>query len=37
MEGDMAAPIDINNDGNYEILNTSFQPNISITRSSDNR
>lgn len=37
MGGDMAALIFVNNDGNSEILNTSFRPNISITRSSNNR
>ena len=36
MEGEMAAPTDVNND-NSEILNTSSQPNVSITRSSNKR
>lgn len=34
MEGDMAT-LDIKNDGYSDILNTSYQPNISITRSSN--
>ena len=33
----MAAPTDVNNDNNFEILNTISQPNVSITRSSNNR
>lgn len=33
----MAAPTDVNNDNNSEILNTSSQPNASITRSSNKR
>ena len=37
MEGDMTAPTDINNDNNSEILNTSYQPSVSLTRSSNNR
>ena len=37
MEGDMAAPTDVNNDNKFEILNTSSQPNVSITRSSNKR
>jgi hypothetical protein len=37
MEGDMAAPTDVNNDNKSEILNTSSQPNVSITRSSNKR
>jgi hypothetical protein len=37
MEGEMAAPTDVNNDNNSEILNTSSQPNVSITRSSNKR
>ena len=37
MEGDMAAPTDVNNDNNSEIFNTSYQPNVSLTRSSNNR
>ena len=37
MEGDMAAPTDVNNDNNSEILNTSSQHNVSITRSSNKR
>jgi hypothetical protein len=37
MEGDMAAPTDVNNDNNSEILNTSSQPNVSLTRSSNER
>ena len=37
MEGDMAAPTDVNNDNKFEILNTSSQPNVSITRSSNIR
>jgi hypothetical protein len=37
MEGDIAAPTDVNNDNKFEILNTSSQPNVSITRSSNNR
>ena len=36
MVGDMAAPTDVNND-NSEILNTSSQPNASMTRSSNKR
>ena len=36
MEGEMAAPADVNND-NSEILNTSSQPNVTITRSSNKR
>jgi hypothetical protein len=35
MEGDMVAPTDVNNDNNSEILNTSSQHNVSITRSSN--
>ena len=35
MEGQMAVPTDVNNDNNSEILDTSSQPNISITRSSN--
>jgi hypothetical protein len=35
MEGDMAAPTDVNNDNKFEILNTSSQPNVSITCSSN--
>ena len=37
MKGEMAAPTDVNNDSNSEILNTSSQPNVSITRSSNKR
>jgi hypothetical protein len=37
MAGEMAAPTDVNNDNNSEILNTSSQPNVSITRSSNKR
>jgi hypothetical protein len=37
MKGDMAAPTDVNNDNNSEIFNTSYQPNVSLTRSSNNR
>jgi hypothetical protein len=37
MEGDMADPTDVNNDNNSEILNTSSQPNVSLTRSSNER
>jgi hypothetical protein len=37
MTGEMAAPTDVNNDNNSEILNTSSQPNVSITRSSNKR
>ena len=37
MEGDMAAPTDVNNDSKFEILNTSSQPNVSIIRSSNKR
>ena len=37
MEGDMAAPTDVNNDNKFEILNTSSQPNVSITCSSNKR
>ena len=33
----MAAPTDVNNDNKFEILNTSSQPNVSITRSSNKR
>ena len=33
----MAAPTDVNNENNSEILNTSSQPNVSITRSSNKR
>ena len=33
MEGDM----DVNNDNKFEILNTSSQPNVSLTRSSNTR
>ena len=35
MDGDMAAPSDANNDNNSEILNTSSQHNVSLTRSSN--
>jgi hypothetical protein len=37
MEGDTAAPTDVNNDNKFEILNTSSQPNVSKTRSSNKR
>ena len=34
MESDMVAPTDADNYNKSEILNTSSQPNVSITRSS---
>jgi hypothetical protein len=37
MDGDMAAPSDVNNDNNSKILNTSSQHNVSLTRSSNKR
>ena len=37
MEGEMAAPTYVNNDNNSEIVYTSSQPNVSITRSSNKR
>ena len=37
MAGEMAAPTDVNNDNNSDILNTSSQPNVLITRSSNKR
>ena len=37
MEGEMAAPTYVNNDNNSEIVYTSSQPNVSITRASNKR
>ena len=37
MEGEMATPTDAYNDNNSEILNTSSQRNVSITRSSNKK
>jgi hypothetical protein len=37
MKDDLTAPTDVINDNNSEILNTSSQPNVSLTRSSNTR